>query len=317
MLKNHVIYLLILLSAFTFCVFYYEWFSWVLLLVIAAVPFVSLAFSLPFMLLTKKRGISLHCGETAEIGEKPPLFVKGKSGAPVPPALVMKIRVENLFSGEEEKLVFARGGRLSSHEAVPVSRACKHCGLIEIRAKNCRVYDLLGLFFIPIKNIEKKNILVLPKPREPETLPELSSLEVLGYKPSHRLSDLYELREFRSGDSRRMIHWKASSKYGRLIAREPSEPVMKEPALKPCFSEDSAENDEVIARLIYCSEYLLKMHASFFILCDDELFKIESKEELSLVLRYILGGEKPHGLLSTVRGIEIFNIFSSVREALV
>ena len=161
-----------------------------------------------------------------------------------------------------------------------------------ITAKYARAYDFLGLFFIPLKKIEPYRLRVLPDSVEPELLPDSQSI-VLGYKKSLGYSELYELRDFRDGDSPRSVHWKSSAKYDKLITKESTEPVYKRLILRPCFGRDAFENDDITARLIYCSRYLLERGCPFLCEHEGEVFEISDKEAFRDYLGFVFGSSKP------------------------
>ena len=70
MIKSIVIYLLLLISAFVFNIFYFGWFSWFLLVLTIAVPLVSLLFSLPFMITGAVNGVLVFTHDSIKIGDE-------------------------------------------------------------------------------------------------------------------------------------------------------------------------------------------------------------------------------------------------------
>lgn len=253
MIKNIVTYLVILISAFIFNIFYYGWFSWFLLVLTAVIPLLSLIFSLPFMIYNLSNGFELYADSQLFVGDKCSIFLKGKRRQRFfVPLLKLKLRLSNGFSGENYKFKILASGLYSQQIKNQYYTVARHCGCVKISAGYCRVYDFLGIFFVPVKIKSELSCTVITKSSEIE-IPDyfLNSL-VVGYKPkSCSSSDLYEIREYQNGDSLRNIHWKLSSKTDELVVREPVEPIVEIPRINLVFGSLPACNDLVISRFIY------------------------------------------------------------------
>ena len=121
------------------------------------------------------------------------------------------------------------------------------------------VYDMLGIFFLPIRIKKRSFVRVLPKQQKPKIIPDSSNFTVTGYKPKPvGNSEIYELREYRHGDSLRNVHWKLSSKSDGLIVKEPNVPIIKNCLIMPFFGDNADENDVVFAKLMYVCRYMIK-----------------------------------------------------------
>ena len=78
MIKSIVIYLLLLISAFVFNIFYFGWFSWFLLVLTIAVPLVSLLVSLPFMITGAFNGVLAFTHDNVKVGDDFYIGITGK-----------------------------------------------------------------------------------------------------------------------------------------------------------------------------------------------------------------------------------------------
>lgn len=121
---------------------------------------------------------------------------------------------------------------------------------------------------MPIRLKFKGETVIMPIPQKPELLPDNQSAVILGYKPKPGggFSDDYELREYRSGDSLKSVHWKLSSKYDELMVKAPSEAIYKKLVIKPEITDNPDTNDFVLARFIYVCSALLANGAKFYAL---------------------------------------------------
>lgn len=289
MLKNIFIYLFILAAAFAFSVMYYAWFSWFLLIVIICAPIVSLAVSLPFMILTAARGLECFCDDTVSNFDRLHIGVRTKNGrALLCPYLKIRFKTINSFASKRKSIVLKYGGLINKPVVTACDRLSQHCGCVDIRANFGKVYDFTGIFFLPIRLKFKGETVIMPIPQKPELLPDNQSAVILGYKPKPGggFSDDYELREYRSGDSLKSVHWKLSSKYDELMVKAPSEAIYKKLVIKPEITDNPDTNDFVLARFIYVCSALLASGAKFYALDgrSGSVVKISSEAGIRLFL---------------------------------
>lgn len=143
------------------------------------------------------------------------------------------LRARNELTGEETAIPVT--GFVS-----PRGRACwqipmtaRHCGYLRLQVSSLRVYDLFGLLPRPTKLGAKEAVTVLPEMAELSlsvTVPPAAQEDRLDYapdRPGYDESEVFQLREYRPGDSLRAVHWKLSAKRQELVLKEPSLPVMR------------------------------------------------------------------------------------------
>ncbi len=260
MIKNIVIYLLLLITAFVFNIFYFGWFSWFLLVLTITIPLVSLIVSLPFMIGSAVNGVLVFTHDSMKIGDDFYVGITGKKGRAVfCPRVKIKLNVKNDFCRKSERLKIIYSGTLKKPFYTKCNSFSKHCGSVNITSKYAKIYDMTGIFFIPIKLDCNINCYVMPKTKKPSVLPDSSKISILGYKPKNGgFSDYYELRQYQSGDSLKNIHWKLSSKYDDLIVREPSTPIYRQFYVRLLFTQNADINDDILARFMYVCNYLNK-----------------------------------------------------------
>lgn len=289
MLKHILTYLAVLAAAAVFAIFYYRWFSWVLFWIIAALPWVSLLLSLPFMITAACNGAIPVCDETVVCGDDFRIGVTGKKGRRVfCIGMQLRLRAENRFTRFKIKLPLRRAGWMDRPAVFVRNGLSNHCGNVELRALGLRFYDFTGIFFIPVRLKSTCRVLVLPRPEKPALLPDSGAVPVIGYRPKSGggFSDDYELRPYREGDSLRLIHWKLSSKHDELLVREPSVPVTQKLALCMELSHDLYTDDGILARFVYVCRRLYRSGVTCYCrLPSDKLFAVKSEEELRQFLR--------------------------------
>ena len=142
-------------------------------------------------------------------------------------------------------------------------------GRYDIGIKLIKIYDLLGIFSYSFSPFEKKSILVKPRivninykdvPVAHITEGEMSS----GYKEIGN-DEIKNIRSYVYGDSFRKIHWKLSSKIGKMMVKETSNEldnnVLIYLNLQNSFKTDEAklkDEDCLIEELVAQINYFIK-----------------------------------------------------------
>ena len=213
MAGRRLLYLAAVEGCLVLYVFYREWMAWLLLMAVLFLPLLSLLISLPAICTVK---ISLHCPTEVSVGQSVHPEIQRRSFLPAVP-VNCKFRIRNSITGKTET---AKPGEAFNTDC---------CGLLQIAPARMWVYDYLGLWRFPAGKQEGRVLTVLPMPIEPEQIPHLRQYMAAGWrvKVGGGFAENYELRQYRPGDDLRNIHWKLSSKTGKLIYREPVEPMRK------------------------------------------------------------------------------------------
>lgn len=253
MTVRRIVYLTALLGCVVFYWAYREWLSWFLLMLILLLPWFSLLVSLP-ALLTCRAEVS--CPSAVERGAEVSLLWQGTSPFPLP-SLTGRLTVRNRLCGSTKKL--RSGDRLPT----------EHCGLLHIALRCPRCHDYLGLFSLPIRRQSQAQVLVRPVAAAPAEVPDMSRYQVNLWrpKPGGGFSELHDLRLYRPGDDLRQIHWKMSAKTGKLIYREPLEPVQKGYLLTVTLSGSPKELDAKLGKLLWLSKALLEKQLPHQVRC--------------------------------------------------
>ena len=143
-----------------------------------------------------------------------------------------RLRITNRMTAQEHRAKAVMRG-LTPEEDRLWTLETDHCGAIECQVERLWVCDCLGLFSLPVRKPKLFTLLVTPILEEPGPveIPEGVGAPVPEQKNRTVFGEVYELRDYRPGDSMRMIHWKMSAKKDDLITREPPEDTRPLPVL--------------------------------------------------------------------------------------
>ena len=247
MLKNRLIYLIMLLVLLLFRIAYTGYVAGMLLVMALILPMFSWIISLPGALYTR---ISLSVPDQVLRGGEISVY--------------LSIRHSRLFSTGPVR------GKLSAIDQASgaVTRAklrradttfpldTSHCCQYQCTLTHFRVYDLTGLLPMPTKKIPSVPVTVIPIPTEPPEHPDWSDSPSMVSRPYSGSSNPYELREYRVGDSIRSIHWKKSAALDKTVVRDSLEPAERVSTIWLDWPDDPAGRDLVLDQLAWCIIYL-------------------------------------------------------------
>lgn len=271
-------YLVILLGSLVFYGFYREWFSWFLLMAVVLLPLFSLVMSLPAM-LTVKAG--LRCPETGRVGVPIRTALELECKFP-PPPVSCRIRLHNCLT--DRRYVGLPGERIPT----------EHCGLMRIAYDRLFVYDYLGLFCRRLRKGDSCVVYIMPKPVPAVLPPQMAGQAVLAYKPKPGggFSEDHDLRLYRPGDDLRGIHWKLAAKTGKLIYREPIEPIKNGYLLTATLSGKPPQIDKKLGQLLWLSQTFSQRQIDHEIRCrtgeGEVRFRVTDSAALEEGLRRLL-----------------------------
>ena len=244
MASRRALYGLGLIGSLIFYGAYQEWFSWILLLTMLFLPWLSLVLSLGAILRTK---LEPSTAAKIPVGSAETIQLKVQS-KDIQPPIKSKIRITKLITGEK--------WILKSGEKLPTG----HCGGFVAQPHRPRVYDYLGLFRFRIRKTDKRTFLVWPEPVKMEVPFDLTQYLAQSWrpKPGGGYAENHEIRQYRPGDNLNQIHWKLSAKVGDLMLREPMEPEKGRILLTMDLRGTSEQLDRMFGQLLWLSNWLLE-----------------------------------------------------------
>lgn len=279
MVRRWIYYLAALLGCMIFYAAYQGWLAWLLLNMVFWLPWASVLLSLPAMLTLSMKSqvtgvLALGAQEQVEVSVRCPL--------PVPPHRC-RVVVERPLT--RERWVLSQGDML------PV----EHAGALECRLEKCRVYDYLGLFFLRPRHRKDSTAIVRPRPVELKAPGDLQRYLSQAWQPKHGggFAENHELRLYRPGDNLNQVHWKLTAKTGKLMIREPMEPMRGKVVLSMDLKGSAQQLDIHLGQLLWMGKHLLEQELKFDlrVLTGQGMVvrKITDEDELYRQLDVLLG----------------------------
>lgn len=230
MIITKIFFILLIIICAVFYVLYIGDFSFVLFIVIAAVPlllFIS-------MLISKKLIRSQFYVKNNSVAKNEifdvQLSVQNKSFIPIGKAEAV-IEYYNIINKQINNFVLSFPIQPLNSQRITFQLSSKFSGILIIRLAYIKIYDPLRIFNFKIcKNISEKTA-VLPEGHEINAfLNQTSRFDdessvYSEYRPGDDPSEVFDLRDYSQGDKLNRIHWKLSSKKDEFIVKDYSLPI--------------------------------------------------------------------------------------------
>ena len=273
------------------------WVSWYLLVMCVSLPLFSATVSF-IPMLRAKPSVDMNERLTQRAAEYIRCCCDG--GGRIfryPPQCVLLVRVSYLAADHSSDYE----AELTSGEPMFIRVNTRHCTTVRVECKKAYVLDYLGVFRLPMKRPPVLDGVIMPIPAQDETRIEKtvsSSSERPESTSALRSRELYELREYREGDTLRDIHWKMTAKTGRTIVREGERVEDCSTAVILDLMEDLSANDGVMGLAYGVSRGLLdagQAHSLIWIDEKEELrtFDIRDRAQQLAAFTLMLGDRPP------------------------
>ena len=277
MLSHRIAYAVALISCVIFHAYYIGYFSFFMLVLIVALPLLSLALSLPSIL---KLNLNFYAPAELRRGDDSYVTVKFTGRCRLPVAK-LKFKSFRQVLGTNEIDAGTHTYYAFTTAFADLNISTDHCRTFEVSAGKVRASDYLDIFAVPVPEPHPISVTVMPIPvapvPEPAIPPDSSDSATLRPKPGGGFAEDHDLREYREGDSARSIHWKLSSKRDDIIVREPLIPEKQTLVLTIDLSDDLFERDMVFDNLMWISQKLLEHSLPHYIKWIDSADKPQSK----------------------------------------
>ncbi len=227
MLFLKIFYILLLIGLYLFSILYLPEFSFYILMTMLLLPLLLLVLA---HLQSRRLRIRLelpaapaYCGETIPCR----LIFENTSRFPVSTVRIIlsavHITLQQTDSNSYSTAVPAGG---TASFVVPIQAV--HAGRIQISVTRAIVMESLWLFRSKCRRLPSAACTVLPKlPQPPAASLFAAAKNGAEMKPTDSPEEFLGVREYRSGDRLRSVHWKLSSRTPEPIVREYGEPVCK------------------------------------------------------------------------------------------
>lgn len=169
-----------------------------------------------------------------------------------------------------------------------------HCGRSEFTVARAKIYDCLGLFYVPIKKSGGGTVMIMPVVA-PLGENEMEMISGLLNRSSAVKDGDYFIREYRPGDNLRSIHWKLTAREEEFQVRDRdadysvnlflnmTDELLADPDRRDAFL------DRACSVMAFFSEIAVEGYNVFWsrdgILC---CYRIETGEELQLCIMELL-----------------------------
>ena len=267
-------------------------------------------------LVAARTHIAFDLPAAAVAGQKLALQVTVTRPRPLRSRMNLTFDSKNLLTGRKERItvLLAPDMALTETFMVPLDTAC--CGHYVLDLASAGTVDALGLFGIPFPNVSLNgSATVYPPMIDIDILPargRMASESGASYDHDRRgqdRSEVFEMRDFRDGDSFKQVHWKLSARFGDLTVREASLPTDYDIALLRDAHARSDDGDgredavnAVMTMLSALSLALLRQGLAHTVVCKDaegaHVQRIDSlagfEDMMDTMLSMPLEADRPH-----------------------
>lgn len=278
MVRRWLLYGAVWACCLIFYLFYREWFSYLLLIAVTALPFFSLLLSLPAILSAR---LQLRIPSMIPRGAFVQMYMQLRAPFPLP-RWTLQITGRHLLWGKD--WVLRPGGDFPT----------EHCGTVTCKCSHFWMYDYLGMFRLPKRGPATFPVSVRPVPEQPVPAPDVTNYLSQAWrpKPGGGFAEHHELRLYRPGDHLKQIHWKLSAKTGKLIFREAMIPQGGRMLIWLHHGGTPSALDRKLGRLVWVSNYLQQQGLNHDVLAytylGPQLWHIGTEHTLTDVLDALL-----------------------------
>lgn len=233
MTGKRIAYLILIILAGLFSVFYNVYFTMNFFFAVLLLPL--LLFLAAWISLRK---VEVHISAMPVITRRGNDFevkIEASNHSPLP---ITHLEVCFTYCNEisnrskKDKAILGVDGNGSAYTVLNLKS--EHCGNIKITAYSIRCYDILSIGYVSKKCNEWAIVSVAPTPhpmagdiirRTADMEMEDESIHYQEYKPGSDSSEIFGVRDYKEGDRPNQIHWKLSRKNQRLIMKDYSQPL--------------------------------------------------------------------------------------------
>ncbi|MBP5655331.1 MAG: DUF58 domain-containing protein [Clostridiales bacterium] len=251
MLKTWGIYIVTLVSAFVFFLCYKMWVSWYCLIAVLMVPVFSLIVAIVASFTLK---FETESPVSSVVGEPNHMVVRVGGFASYLSFSRLRITVTDRMVARSRKQVF----RIHDTGVLEIPLDTDHCGAYVYKLTKLQIYDLFGFFHINRRINRQYEILIKPAPQVPDLMPNTYGFKAKNLRKSKQPgSEIYDIRDYQTGDPVKSIHWKMSAKKDKLLVKEPLEQYGGHSRLILKLCDDRDILDLHLGQILFTSKYLL------------------------------------------------------------
>ena len=223
-----------------------------------------------------------------------------------------RIQAENQLNREKHTLGAATWIPPKKQQRLALYTGSDYCGRVRVSVQQVVLYDCFGLIGLRCKcdavthmtvqpDTFALDLTLVPNPNRVEDSDAYSQ-----DRPGTDLTETYQIREYVPGDSPRQIHWKLSSKFDKLIVRDPALPLTRNVLVFWERTGDSGDPEMIDAQaetVVSLCRSLLEQSIRFTIGWNDTdrnlcvLHEIRDMDELvGIIPRLMRAAGRPEGI---------------------
>lgn len=309
-----LLYLVLVLLGIVFSILYSQYQVALFVGILLLFPILSAIISVIPCLFLKvsivEQEAQVHRDETFKI------YIKIKNPTIIPITfgqLDFSFRYDVLKKWNKRKLSFQLRGRDES--ICVLTMKSEYCGTLDILLKRVWIKDFFRVFLIGKWVKKGHRQVILPKLQTlridvPKTISFYNEEYEEFYEdhPGNDPSEVFDIREYKEGDSLQRVHWKLSSKKDKLMVKEFSDPIVVDTVIL-------CDNFACVSRKKMQKRILLKKKSKEFAFLKEWSALIEKtiQASYSLILQgvihyvYWFDGEDERGVKRAIRNIEDLN----------
>ena len=292
MLKTWVIYSVSLFSTFIFFLCYKMWVSWFCLIVLLIIPFIALGMCIAASkTLTVKVDSPVNCA----IGEKS--YIRITTGGIA--SYFAFCRIGTVFTdrmaGITQKMVIM----VHDKGVTKIPLNTSHCGSYSYMMNKLEICDLFGFFRVNRYINQDNELLVKPIASMPEVMPDMYGFKARNLRKAKQPNtEIYDIREYQTGDPVKSIHWKMSAKKDKLLVKEPLEEYGGHSRVLLKLTDDRDQLDIHLGQILFTSRFFIEHEVPHKIRVippdrSEVSFDVESEADLERTLAMILRMKMP------------------------
>jgi len=287
MLKTWIIYAVTAIAAFIFFLYYKMWVAWYWLMLLPLIPLIAF---IACAIATTQLTFSTELPSDTHIGE--PVYLKLKTYGLAAYFSFFKVEftVTDHMSGKTWKIVVP----VNDNGVTKIPIDTDHCGAFSFNITKFSVYDLTRFFHLNLKAESKNKILIKPTPIMPELMPNMYGFKAKNLRKSKQPnSEIYDIRDYKTGDSIKTIHWKISAKKDQLVVKDSLEEFGGHSRIVLKLGEDRNKLDLHLGQILFTSLFFLEREIPHKIRIippnkSEIAFDIENASDLDTALIRIL-----------------------------
>lgn len=321
MIRNRIIYFIILLCLGTFSIMYNEYVTSVIFIISLTTPILSF---LVLLIVYRKINaqVIIYGGKIINKNEKTLIKLKINNGSFFPISRIkLRLSYENMFikKSEYEEVIIPVDSK--SIQTISCQLTSDHCGKIKILVDRLRCYDYFKLFSLKKPVTTESWLYVVPRVyelkngniRENKTV-FIDSDVYSKIRPGDDCSEVYDMREYREGDKVNRIHWKLSLKSDSYIVKDFSLPINSRILVMTDFTNAIYDSNRGMEYIDAVLETAFSISYNF-IMKDQLHYMVWYNNETEHCERYkICDVEDIFNITSTIYDMKVFGLKNNLSQ---